>query len=515
MEVLISLNNVTSAGTGTSTLTFSIPSGHTIDFTKLPVPATAGANQLGSAESYGISAAGQYDELNAVYANSSTTLAIARGQTAVQIQGQDIPLATVEIGISASFPIAEWAGSGTVNVAQNDVEWFSNSETSVNTTGDSSKTQRGPSGADIVSNTTSTAYQLAIPNYQVGDTLDLEYYNSTVGWLPASAYGDYDVPVGRVSQGSTSYGASIRAISAGIFAISFGDYAGLASTYGGAGTTWATVKADTTSGIQRWRVRKSSAGAAVGFGIADTSSSGLVPSGTYAQTNSTWTLGSSAGTTGQHQIRAENNNVGALQVRQRSTTTGQSYGLDVQAGTNGSDAAQRWYNAAGSTLLGEVKGNAVWTFGNPSNTSFPGNNIVGRKDGSAVAAGYVGEIIVFTQRSVTTTATGAFRNEGVAALATLTAGVWDYRFMMTIFNGSAVVRTIASISTTQTDGVEDRLGTVLLPSYNHKSGGTDSFIQMVGSGFVRLSSSTPIYPKAFNLSANLEVVIDGYAIRIA
>jgi hypothetical protein len=83
-----------------------------------------------------------------------------------------------------------------------------------------------------------------------------------------------------------------------------------------------------------------------------------------------WTLGPSAGTVSQaHEIRSENNNVGCLKITQRSTTSGQSYGLDISAGTNSSDASQRWYNAAGSALLGTVKGDGAWTLGSSSGSA--------------------------------------------------------------------------------------------------------------------------------------------------
>ena len=63
----------------------------------------------------------------------------------------------------------------------------------------------------------------------------------------------------------------------------------------------------------------------------------------------------------------------------------------------------------------------AWTIGDPTNTSFPGNNIVGRKDGSTVGAGYVGQVFSRVQVAA---AQGFGGGAAAASVVTLTPGVW-------------------------------------------------------------------------------------------
>jgi hypothetical protein len=59
----------------------------------------------------------------------------------------------------------------------------------------------------------------------------------------------------------------------------------------------------------------------------------------------------------------------------------------------------------GGTQIGSVSDTGEWELGDPANTSFPGNLIVGRKDGSVVPAGYVGQRISLACNWATTTLT--------------------------------------------------------------------------------------------------------------
>ena len=179
-------------------------------------------------------------------------------------------------------PISEWAGSGTINIAQNDVEYASNTS-GITTAGASDTTAfgYGPAGAAIGSIASSTATasfttlrtRFSTP-IQSTDKIDLEISSdSGVTWQIAEARG-----IGKAVQGTARYGVGINAVSATDVDVAFGNAGGTTAntTYALVGTSWASF---TTN---RWRVKKSSGGQAVGFGAATATSAGLVS--TTAQT---------------------------------------------------------------------------------------------------------------------------------------------------------------------------------------------------------------------------------------
>jgi hypothetical protein len=210
---------------------------------------TAGYGGTGAAIDFGfVSGAG-------VFSNVSTTAPVAWNT------GDNI-------SFRVTVPVAEWAGSGTVQLAQNDVEFSSNSN-ATNTATDTTSFVYGPSGALVPNGATGTTYSRTVQfqtPIQVGDKLELEYSSDRVKWIP--------MPFPRMSQGVTNdYGAAVFASGVNTAAVAFyaGGYAANNATYGGLGQAWSTISAN------YWRVRKSSAGAAVGFGIVSPGvSSGLV-----------------------------------------------------------------------------------------------------------------------------------------------------------------------------------------------------------------------------------------------
>ena len=180
--------------------------------------------------------------------------------------------------IIAKIPIAEWAGSGTVNVAQNDVEYAAWNGTT---------TVYGPRGANFPGTVSSAVATRTTHNVtwqramQPSDVVLLEY-NAFPGnestWIEVgSSAGDSNLQVSKFTGQSTGaspryYGLGYRNNSATVTSVEFGD-AGMApaaiGSYGSVGFNW-----DST---YRYRLRKISAGAAVGFGIVQPGvSSGLV-----------------------------------------------------------------------------------------------------------------------------------------------------------------------------------------------------------------------------------------------
>jgi len=88
---------------------------------------------------------------------------------------------------------------------------------------------------------------------------------------------------------------------------------------------------------------------------------------------------------------------------------------------NNTDDTFNIYSNAGATqVLTATQAGAV-TLGDSANTAFAGNNIVGRKNGSTISAGFVGERISASLSNVTLSVSNTVYNAGTLSL---TAGVW-------------------------------------------------------------------------------------------
>lgn len=185
------------------------------------------------------------------------------------------------ISFEFKVKIAEWAGSGTVQLAQNDVEYAYNTGTW--DAPDSTSFGYGPSGQVIPQSTDLTDLRKKRVRFQTpiqpGDSIVVEFQvNGT--WVPAvGVAGNGDWSLDLFSYATSSASTSSRGIgwkpvsgSTTDIDVYFGRYASFYNNATGIG--WSTYIFTTTV---RWRVRKSSAGAAVGFGIHQPGvSSGLV-----------------------------------------------------------------------------------------------------------------------------------------------------------------------------------------------------------------------------------------------
>jgi hypothetical protein len=131
------------------------------------------------------------------------------------------------------------------------------------------------------------------------------------------------------------------------------------------------------------------------------------------------------------------------------SVTGPSLGLASDQDGSGTGLYRVGANslgfAANGVNVGQYSSTGDWTVGDPTNASFAGNNLVGRKDGSSLASGYVGEIIRVAPVSATHLSTqianggisigsGATTTNyllyksaavGDAVKLSLTPGVWD------------------------------------------------------------------------------------------
>jgi hypothetical protein len=187
--------------------------------------------------------------------------------------------ASDQMAIRFTVPIAEWAGSGTVNVAGNDVEFSSNSNSTA--ASDTTSFAYGPAGS-LIPSITSAATNGAYDKYvkfqtpiQSGDRLSIEIQNGGTGaWIPLETQGRY-CSVSRPSGTTKFYGMSLGVIDTTTANVSFGLYgSSFPGTWGNASDNFPIAASD------RWRVRKTSASSVAGFSLADTSSAGLVGTGT-------------------------------------------------------------------------------------------------------------------------------------------------------------------------------------------------------------------------------------------
>jgi hypothetical protein len=258
----------------TATLTLDLPSGRTIDTTKLS-GTTGGVTRLGRAV--------VWDNGTATYAaqiayNSTTDVTVRlmddasgsnHGDSNVS-ESYPFTFASGDV-IHANFtvPIAEWAGSGTLNVAQNDVEYAWNSTATATTGTYTSNKGYGPAGTAILAysltGTNAAIYECDFPtSIQSTDRIDLEVDDGSGRWMP------YTTRIGGVSAndaGTTQYGAYVTVTGATTVRVNF-----LSAPIPGA--AWSLF----TGSSSRWRVVKSKAGQAVGFGNVAQSSAGLVKS---------------------------------------------------------------------------------------------------------------------------------------------------------------------------------------------------------------------------------------------
>lgn len=252
------LFGVTANGSGGGFVTLPLPTGLTVDFSKAPNESIVGEFTRYNGTSY------EFTSALRTVTGVTTGIQFLKNGTANRFTGADLVNGHTYY-IKATVPIAEWAGSGTVQLAQNDVEYAYN--TSTTTTSDLTSFGYGPSGANIQAfapsgtNTITKRVRFQTP-IQDSDRVVLEIF-AEGGWIPW----ELRHPLyGRNEAGTAARGAYIQRVSNSNTEV---------DVLFGANFDWTVAWSAVTSRL--WRVRKSSAGAAVGFGIVRPGvSSGLV-----------------------------------------------------------------------------------------------------------------------------------------------------------------------------------------------------------------------------------------------
>lgn len=277
-----------SAGTVTSsTVSFSLPSGTTVDSTKLGVGSrgsvgkywastTGGATFVESTGNSGALFFDGTDTSNLYLANKTDSGGVQFAKTS----GTGILGDGGLVSFFATVPIAEWAGSGTVNIASSEAGKFA-SNSSTADADDTTSFVYGPAGSSMPGALTSARSKRVrfLTPIQVTDIIVVEVYNGTT-WLPVG--GNSQGSFAFVLQNTTTYGIHWSPVNATDIDVVFRQYARpTGSTYGAAGESWSSYS------TWKWRVRKISAAQAVGFAAATSTASGLVSaedSGTFSLT---------------------------------------------------------------------------------------------------------------------------------------------------------------------------------------------------------------------------------------
>lgn len=261
------------AATGAGALALNIPNGLTIDTTRIGAN-VGGATLIGSSWNTGPNA------LNLIFLN--------RSDNTIRFSGNDnITDIVASEGITCEFtiPINEWAGSGNANLGQNDVEYAWNSDTT-NADTTASGFSYGPSGAAFGSyNATRSKGVRFLSPRQDTDDYTLEILNENT-WIDAadSFFASFSNTLGMcISRPSSGNANDVEVV--------FGS-AGYNGQPGAAASTWSTPAGSPT--LYRWRVKKTSGGAVVGYGRATATASGLV-SREFQATHATTFRGNAGG----------------------------------------------------------------------------------------------------------------------------------------------------------------------------------------------------------------------------
>lgn len=278
------------AGTGAaSTASIALPSGFTINYSALTT--ATNACQLGSfyeliANASAAAFIAGSATAGAIFADGSDTSTLFFAYRAKSNGFEKVNESTLvnasnsTIVFDCWIPISEWSGSGTVNLAQNDIEYASNSSST--DASDTTSFVYGPAGSvgilGVTAMTTARKKRIRfLTPVQPSDIVTLEFDLGGNGrWVPSTQaiLSNFDNIQSFMTQNAGVYGVGLIQVNTTDFDIAFGQYStSNGATFGAAGKAWNSV--DWAS--SRWRAKKAAAGAAVGFGAISEFSNGLMP----------------------------------------------------------------------------------------------------------------------------------------------------------------------------------------------------------------------------------------------
>jgi hypothetical protein len=274
-RLIIQGNLVFSAGNAsTSPVEISLPSGLTADLSKVSSGTGALGGNIGSAGLFDISAAKM---VSLTAWTNSTTFGFSVNGSSENLRGADIGAGDY-VNFFVSIPISQWAGSGTTTLADRALEEYASNSGGQGTAAATSYTNAsfvvyGSNGSLIpsVGSTTPDAATEYIVRFQSQilptDTIILEL-NRFGSWLPIASGLAGTGAVMYQRQASAYYGIGFNQINGSTTdcLVQFGNYGarppGPGGSFAGLGETWSTYSS------VRWRLRKVSSGAQVGYPIS-------------------------------------------------------------------------------------------------------------------------------------------------------------------------------------------------------------------------------------------------------
>jgi hypothetical protein len=273
----------TASGAATGNIVFNMPSGLTIDTSQWP-----GSSEIKPVGVVKALNTGTDRQTGVVCVDSSTTIVFISDGGGGYWNNSD-PMGGAwanndTIEFQAMIPISQWATSGTVNLAENNVEysWSAETGTTANTLySDTSKYRYGPAGAQFNSIAASvgagerTRYKVGFQTpVQPSDVVTIEV--TTDGGTTWQELGSTDGLNELFFLDTGYYGMAIDAVDSTSANVVFGNrgrHTYGVTSFGGAGGAWSGLN----TASNKWRVKKSSGGQAVGFGeVVPGTSSGLV-----------------------------------------------------------------------------------------------------------------------------------------------------------------------------------------------------------------------------------------------
>jgi hypothetical protein len=252
-----------SNGSGANPIRIDLPPGYSIDTTKIPNNAFR-ATQYGSSIIFDSSASAFYTA-GVFSAGNGTYLEVVR-DGAVALTG-GLFEAGDYIELNAVIPIAGW--SSNVTMAERAVESFSFNTSGITSAGavDTTSFGYGPAGAaigSIVSTGSNSDTRMRVrfqESIQPTDRITIELNDPT----QPSVWTDSALVTPRMEQGTSRYGITWSPVTGSTTDIDvrFGNKGSSPSnaTYAGDGTAWSALT------NYRWRARKTSSGAAVGYPV--------------------------------------------------------------------------------------------------------------------------------------------------------------------------------------------------------------------------------------------------------
>lgn len=277
----------TSASVTASIASLVLPSGYTIDYSKLTTQTNG--QSVGKWFSTNTVATAIYNaNLSGIlFTDGSTSNALyltnTEGASAnVFTKANANTLAAAVMSIDFEIPISQWAGNGTVNLGPGaQIEYASNSSTSTTAT-DTTSFSTALNQIKSITSGLSRRVRFQYP-IQPGDIIMPQISSDGVIW--SDMEGAQTIPKAGSflvnalqNQSGTNYGLGQPNPVSGTTTdvdILFGPYSlANGATYASTGQAWSAG-----AGNYYWRVRKSSASTPVGFGLATTTQSGLFNAG--------------------------------------------------------------------------------------------------------------------------------------------------------------------------------------------------------------------------------------------